>query len=106
MAAQMFSLGCVMELSLYWQAATLLCIQTHFQDKHHFWSFYKRRVLLSEIFTEATNHCEQDPSQQRISDISIALTTCQNCHMDEVNSFIAVDYVRAYQLSSGKTMGE
>lgn len=41
MAAQAFSLSCIKELPLYWQAAMLLCIKTHFQDKHHFWSFYK-----------------------------------------------------------------
>lgn len=105
MAAQVFSLRCIMELSLYWQAATLLCIQAHFQDKHHSWSFYKGWVLLSEHFYWSYNYCEQDPSQQGISNISIAWTTGQGCHTDKVNSFIAVDYLCAHRLSSGKNHG-
>lgn len=52
-AAQVFSRGCVMELSLYWQAATLLRIQTHSSIIPGLCTRDECRFL--NIFSEATN---------------------------------------------------
>lgn len=66
---------------------------TYSKDNQHFWSSYHGWALPSEHFHWSYSHCEQGPSQKRISNIYIAQITGQNCHTDEVNLFTVLGYL-------------